>query len=78
MNNANTDAAGVKKLDASSPNFTGDDGDGLLGPKETWQWTFTENPTVDEMSGDLGMKLLLRPGVTLVPNGIGHPSARPT
>ena len=48
VNNANTDAAGVKKLDASSPNFTGDDGDGLLGPKETWQWTFTENPTVDE------------------------------
>lgn len=29
---------GVGTLDASHPNLTGDDGDGILEPGETWQW----------------------------------------
>jgi hypothetical protein len=44
---AGQDDGDLARLDATSPGFTGDDGDGVLESGETWQWVLVTSPSAD-------------------------------
>jgi hypothetical protein len=48
VNDTNADGTAIARLTADSPNFSGDNGDGVLDQGETWSWTIAENPTANE------------------------------